>query len=111
VDNYEDPLPGKTYISPSLASFNDPGRKVRIATKLLDQSGTYAYAQERGEVVLRHKDGAKTTIKAKFFEDDSVSEEQYRSCELLRRNTVSPEVMTFDELYERARFIFAQSEA
>ena len=70
MDDYENPLPGKTYISPALTSFNDPGRKVRIATKMLDQPVTYAYAQERGEVVLRHKNGAKTTIRAKFFEDD-----------------------------------------
>lgn len=70
MDNYENPLAGKTYISPSLLSFDDPNRKVRIATKLLEQPTTYAYAHERGEVVLRHKDGAKTTITAKFFEDD-----------------------------------------
>jgi hypothetical protein len=70
MDDYDDPLPGKTYISPSLSWFNDPNRKVRIATKLLEQPSTYAYAQERGEVVLRQKDGAKTTIRAKFFEDD-----------------------------------------
>src|SRR5262245_60643334 len=70
TDNFENPLPGNTYISPALSSFGDPGRKIRIATKLLDQPSTYAYAQERGEVVLRQKDGAKTTIRAKFFEDD-----------------------------------------
>lgn len=70
MDDYENPLPGKTYISPSLSSFDDPGRKIRIATKLLDQATGYAYAQERGELVIRHKDGAKTTIRAKFFEDD-----------------------------------------
>ncbi len=70
MDDYENPLPGKTYISPSLTSFSDPGRKIRIATKLFEQSQTYAYAHEKGELVLRHKDGAKTTITAKFFEDD-----------------------------------------
>lgn len=70
MDSYQDPLPGKTYISPALNSFSDPKRKVRIATKLLDQPSTYAYALEKGEMVLRHKDNAKTTITAKFFEDD-----------------------------------------
>lgn len=70
LDTYEDPLPGKTYISPSLTSFSDPSRKVRIATKLLEQPTSYAYAHEKGELVLRHKEGAKTTITAKFFEDD-----------------------------------------
>ncbi len=30
---------------------------------------------------------------------------KYRSFELFRRNTIRPEIITFDELYERARFI------
>ena len=70
MDNYENPLPGKTYISPSLKSFSDPNRRVRIATKLIEQPTTYAYAHERGELVLRHKVDAESTITAKFFEDD-----------------------------------------
>ena len=70
MDSYEDPLPGKTYISPSLKSFSDPDRRVRIATKLIEQPITYAYAHEKGELVLRHKEDAKSTITAKFFEDD-----------------------------------------
>src|SRR5688572_8547297 len=70
MDSYDDPLPGKTYISPSLKSFDDPNRRVRIATKLIEQPVTYAYAHEKGELVLRHKEDAKTTVTAKFFEDD-----------------------------------------
>jgi Domain of unknown function (DUF4263) len=70
MDDYKSPLPGKTYISPSLASFSGSNRKIRIATKLLEQPNTYAYAYEKGELVLRLKDGAKSTIVAKFFEDD-----------------------------------------
>jgi len=70
MDNYQDPKPGKTYISPQLTSFTDPGRKVRIATKLIEHPETYAYAQEKSEVVLRHKENAKSCITAKFFEDD-----------------------------------------
>lgn len=70
MDNYQDPEPGKTYISPQLNDFTDPSRKVRIATKLIDQSETYAFATIKDELVLRHKEGAKTCITAKFFEDD-----------------------------------------
>src|SRR5690349_225379 len=70
MDDFDDPLPGKTYISPSLASFTDPARRIRIATKLLEQPMSYAYAHERGESVIRHKEGARTKIVAKFFEDD-----------------------------------------
>lgn len=70
MDTYQDPEPGKTYISPRLNSFGNPQRKVRIATKLIEQPETYAFAQVKDEVVLRHKNDAKTCITAKFFEDD-----------------------------------------
>jgi hypothetical protein len=45
-----------------------------------------------------------------FVGDHGVSQERYRSFELFRRNTANPEVVTFDELYERARFIVQQHE-
>jgi hypothetical protein len=70
VDNYQDPKPGKTYISPRLDAFGNSDRKVRIATKLIEQPSTYAFANVRDELVLRHKEGAKSCITAKFFEDD-----------------------------------------
>ncbi|MBK5119199.1 DUF4263 domain-containing protein [Burkholderia sp. R-69980] len=70
ADSYQDPEPGKTYVSPRLDSFSDPARKVRIATKLIAQPATYAFAQVKDELVLRHKQDAKTCITAKFFEDD-----------------------------------------
>jgi Domain of unknown function (DUF4263) len=70
MDNYQDPKPGKTYVSPRLDAFGAPERKVRIATKLIEQPSTYAFALIKDELVLRHKDDAKTCIKAKFFEDD-----------------------------------------
>jgi hypothetical protein len=43
-----------------------------------------------------------------FVGDHGVNEEQHRSFELFRRNTATPEIITFDELYERARFIVQQ---
>lgn len=70
MDNYRYPEPGKTYISPRLDDFADPSRKVRIATKRIDQPETYAFAKVKDELVLRHKQGAKTCITAKFFEDN-----------------------------------------
>ncbi len=70
MDNYQNPDSGKTYISPRLDAFDDPNRKVRIATKLLEQPEAYAFASVKGELVIRHKEGAKTCITAKFFEDD-----------------------------------------
>lgn len=68
-DDYQNPLPGKTYISPSLQAFGDKERRVRIASKILPSEDGYEYANERDEVVLRKKPDAKTYITAKFLED------------------------------------------
>ena len=68
-DDYKNPLPGKTYISPSLQAFGDKERRVRIASKILSSENGYEYAKERDEVVLRKKPDAKTYITAKFLED------------------------------------------
>ena len=70
MDNYKNPLPGYTYLSKSLEAFGAPGRKVRIATKAIDSTEQYAFADVKGEVVLRHKEGGRNCVTAKFFEDD-----------------------------------------
>lgn len=70
MDNYQDPKPGKTYISPRLTAFGDSDRKVRIASKVIESSDSYAFAKIRDELVIRHKKDAKSNIIAKFFEDD-----------------------------------------
>lgn len=46
-----------------------------------------------------------------FMTEHGVNEERYRSFELFRRHTLSPDIITFDELFERARFIVQQHEA
>ena len=68
-DDYQNPLPGKTYISPSLEAFGNKQRRVRIASKILPSEDGYEYVKERDEVVLRKKPDAKTYIVAKFLED------------------------------------------
>ncbi|MDO8262685.1 MAG: DUF4263 domain-containing protein [Gallionella sp.] len=68
-DDYLNPLPGKTYISPSLQAFGDKDRRVRIASKVLPSEEGYEYVKERDEVVLRKKPDAATYITAKFLED------------------------------------------
>ena len=45
-----------------------------------------------------------------FVQDSGVSSEKLRSFELYRRHTSAPEILTFDELFERARFIVSSSE-
>jgi hypothetical protein len=68
-DNYENPKEGKTYISPSLKSFGKGTEKVRIASKVIESRDSYAFGTIKDEVVLRHKEGAKSYIKAKFIEE------------------------------------------
>lgn len=67
MDNYENPIEGKTYISPSLTQFDE--RKIRIASKVIDSEDTFAFGTIKGEVVIRHKENARSYIKATFFED------------------------------------------
>jgi hypothetical protein len=69
MDNYQNPKPGKTYISPSLPSFGNRERNVRIASKVLASTDGYEYVKERDEVVVRRKPDAATYISAKFLED------------------------------------------
>lgn len=70
MGNYQDPKNNEAYISSSLQDFRNPNRKVRIATKVIDSTNSYAFATIKDEIVLRYKEGAKSYIKAKFFEDD-----------------------------------------
>lgn len=45
-----------------------------------------------------------------FKSDAGVNEQKFRSFELYRRNTRRPEILTFDELYHRAKFIVEQAD-
>jgi antiviral defense system Shedu protein SduA len=44
-----------------------------------------------------------------FKNENGVNQDKYRSFELLRRNTEQPEIITFDELYHRAKYIVEHS--
>lgn len=46
-----------------------------------------------------------------FVSEHGVNQERFRSFELYRRNLTAPEIITFDELFERARFIVKLSES
>lgn len=70
MDDYQNPKEGKTYISPRLKAFGDSDRKVRIASRVIESPDSYAFGKIKDEVVLRHKEDAKTHITAKFLEDN-----------------------------------------
>jgi hypothetical protein len=60
-----------------------------------------------GEIVYSYKPKAYLIIGnlGEFETSTGVNRERFASFELLRRSTQSPEIITFDELLERARFI------
>lgn len=65
MDDYENPLPGKTYISPSLKPFAFEGKegdRVRIASKVVEADESYAFAEIKGERVIRLTKSGTTAI-------------------------------------------------
>lgn len=44
-----------------------------------------------------------------FVTENGINEDRYSSFELFRRNITNPEIITFDELYERAKHIVSNS--
>jgi hypothetical protein len=99
-----------------------------LAKAVSQVQGTVASAMDtiRGKLALNDPDGYPTGEEAfnfspkaylivgdlsTFVGDQGVNQEQFRSFELFRRNTLSPEIITFDELYERAKFIVHQNES
>jgi hypothetical protein len=48
---------------------------------------------------------------SEFTTEHGVNKEKLRSFELLRKNTTNPEIITFDELYERAKFIVQHNQS
>lgn len=90
--------------------------------------GTVSYATETifGKISLSDADGFPTAEESfnfspksfvvvgslsEFVGEHGINQAQLRSFELYRRNLHQPEVITFDELYERARHIVIASES
>jgi len=71
------------------------------------------YGEPTGETAFLYQPKAYVVIGCldEFRTDKGVNEQKYSSFELFRRNIVNPEIITFDELYERAKFIVQYSEA
>jgi hypothetical protein len=47
---------------------------------------------------------------SEFLNKNGVNEDKYSSFEIYRRNTFNPEILTFDELYERAKYLIENIE-
>jgi len=48
---------------------------------------------------------------SEFSTDHGVNKDKYRSFELFRKNITNPEIITFDELFERAKYIINNNES
>lgn len=48
---------------------------------------------------------------AEFSTEHGINKDKFRSFELFRKNIRNPEIITFDELYERARFIVLHNQS
>ena len=68
-DSYENPVEGKTYISPPIENSFGDERIIRLVTRAIDQSETYTYAKIENEIVLRETPGGKNVIRATVFEN------------------------------------------
>jgi hypothetical protein len=81
-----------------------------IQTKIEFQND---YGEPTGETAFLYQPKAYVVIGCldEFITDKGINEQKYSSFELFRRNVLNPEIITFDELYERAKFIVQRSEA
>jgi len=75
---------------------------IRSKTEIKDSTGT-----PTGESVFLYQPRSFLVIGSlsEFQSEHGVNEEQYSSFELFRRSLNSPEIITFDELFERAKYI------
>jgi hypothetical protein len=81
---------------------------IRSRTSIKDEAGS-----PTGEQVFMYQPKSFLVIGslAEFQGEHGINEEKYSSFELFRRNINSPEIITFDELYQRAKFIAESSES
>lgn len=83
-------------------------RKLSGKLELTDKDGN-----PTGETVFTYRPRSFLVIGSleQFETANGVNDDRYRSFELLRRNIDHPEILTFDELFHRARFIVEHSES
>ena len=84
-------------------SIKELSTKVEIKDKIGNLTGEDIFIyQPKSFVVIGHL--------KEFITDKGVNEDKFSSFELFRQNQTNPEILTFDELYERAKFIVKNDE-
>jgi len=81
--------------------------QIQTQLNLYDSDGT-----PTGETAFLYQPKSVVVIGSlqEFISSFGVNEQKFGSFELFRRNVVNPEIITFDELFERAKFIVKHSE-
>ncbi len=74
------------------------GEEIRIRDKEGNPTGELAYMYQPKSFIV-------TGSLDEFNTENGVNKEKLSSFELFRQNVINPEIITFDELYERAKFI------
>ena len=71
------------------------------------------FGNPTGEEIYNYQSKAYLVIgnMSEFITEKGVNKDKLRSFELFRKNISSPEIITFDELYERARFIVVHNQS
>ncbi|MEQ1814082.1 MAG: Shedu immune nuclease family protein [Candidatus Nitrotoga sp.] len=79
---------------------------IRTKTAIKDETGS-----PTGEQLFLYQPKSFLVIGSlsEFQSEHGINEEKYSSFELFRRNISAPEIITFDELFQRARFIVESS--
>jgi hypothetical protein len=72
--------------------------KIEITTSSDDPTGEEIFLVEPKSFILIGN------LK-EFLTNHGVNQEKYKSFEIFRKNLINPEILTFDELYERAKYI------
>ncbi len=84
-------------------SIKELSTKVEIKDKVGNLTGEQIFIyQPKSFVVIGHL--------REFNSEQGVNEDKFSSFELFRQNQTNPEILTFDELYERAKFIVKNDE-
>ena len=68
---------------------------------------------QTGETIFNYQPKSYLVVgdMSEFTNENGVNKQKLRSFELFRKNIVNPEIITFDELYERAKFIVQHNQS
>ena len=92
----------RIYVSRPFKVGIEKDKDARYITRVFDTGEDAVIARPRSVVVCGSL--------SQFLSEYGVNDDQFRSFELYRRHLIAPDIVTFDELYERAKLIVVSSD-